>query len=740
MRIANHVRTNGRLWLVALIPLLAGWGSLPGVAVETPEPLTRIEDVRRLSREEAEKSIPARITGVIVWQELHMRGTPSDFVVSNGINGIWVGSRVAHERGLWQGGVMTDDDTSPGAQVEIEGVSFPGGYAPVILPTRMKRIGSAPMPQALRPPMELLCSGTMDCSRITLEGVIQDVLPANTKGNGSGNAATTAHMSVDGHICMLRQLPGIPLDAARLVDARVRVTGLFTPLTNYRAEATGLKMLISGNDSIEVLTPPPSDPFLAPKIPLSHILRFSPDASPSHRKVTEGTIVFAVPGEYFFLQDGSSSVRVASDDKNVKTGQRVDVAGFTDNRGYFANLKSALVRPLGIADVPQPLAVTVGKILEPVTTGVWPKVPASRDLNGRAVRMTGRLQRVDWKSPLVPESLRVESEGVLFDVNLPKSPFLSPDLANTWKLGSEVEVSGICEMEFKGVESFFYRPSGFHLWLASPRDVRILHQPPWWTPQRMGVTLASVLLVLALALGWIHSLRRQVARRSLQLAYEISAREAAILEFDAILQERRRLATDLHDTLEQALTGLAFQLEITDRCKSTDPERSARHFHMAQQFLERSRKEVHRTVWDLRAHGLDGRDFLDVMRERADAMVAGSSVIISVEREGEPASIPDFVAGNLLLLAQEAVTNALKHGAPGKIDIIMKFSSEQTALEVRDNGRGFDPATSPGPHDGHFGLQGMHERVKRLGGTLAITSAPGQGTSIKVVVPERQET
>jgi len=83
MRIANHVRTNGRLWLVALIPLLAGWGSLPGVAVETPEPLTRIEDVRRLSREEAEKSIPARITGVIVFVQIGFKPSPFFSVPAN---------------------------------------------------------------------------------------------------------------------------------------------------------------------------------------------------------------------------------------------------------------------------------------------------------------------------------------------------------------------------------------------------------------------------------------------------------------------------------------------------------------------------------------------------------------------------------------------------------------------------------------------------------------------------------
>jgi signal transduction histidine kinase len=156
---------------------------------------------------------------------------------------------------------------------------------------------------------------------------------------------------------------------------------------------------------------------------------------------------------------------------------------------------------------------------------------------------------------------------------------------------------------------------------------------------------------------------------------------------------------------------------------------------LARQFLDRSRAEVHRTVWDLRAHGLEGRDFLDVLRERAAAMVSGSSVVLSVEVEGGAVPLSDFIAGNLLLLAQEAVTNALKHAAPGRIDVQLSFPIMQVLLEVKDDGRGFDPAAAPGHRDGHFGLQGMHERAKRLGGKLAVESSPGRGTCVSVLLP-----
>jgi signal transduction histidine kinase len=332
--------------------------------------------------------------------------------------------------------------------------------------------------------------------------------------------------------------------------------------------------------------------------------------------------------------------------------------------------------------------------------------------------------------------LVVESGKDLVQAFLPVPDADTAGKVQQWVEGSTVELTGVCELEMARLDVLpWFSIAGFHLWLSSPQDLRVLSTPPWWTPQRLGILLAGVLLVLGLALVWGYAMRRQVAQRSELLAKEMSAREAATLEFDAILRERRRLANDLHDTLEQALTGLALQLEITERSKNSDPELSARHLNLAQQFLERSRSEVHRTVWDLRAHGLDGRDFLDVLHARAAAMVVGSSVEITVQRAGEPVPLPDLVAGNLLLLAQESVTNALKHGDPQSIGIRLEFLQTKVKMEIRDDGRGFDLATAPGQSDGHFGLQGMHERVKRLAGRLVVKSSPSQGTSITVQVP-----
>jgi signal transduction histidine kinase len=93
--------------------------------------------------------------------------------------------------------------------------------------------------------------------------------------------------------------------------------------------------------------------------------------------------------------------------------------------------------------------------------------------------------------------------------------------------------------------------------------------------------------------------------------------------------------------------------------------------------------------------------------------------------------LPNFVAGNLLLVAQEAISNAIRHAAATAIDVDVAFAADGgLTLVVRDDGRGFVPGTEAGPAQGHFGLQGMRERIERLGGTFTVETAPGAGTTV----------
>jgi signal transduction histidine kinase len=253
----------------------------------------------------------------------------------------------------------------------------------------------------------------------------------------------------------------------------------------------------------------------------------------------------------------------------------------------------------------------------------------------------------------------------------------------------------------------------------------------------LWLALGGTSVVLALALTWAWLLRRRVAQRSSELAAEIGARRNAAVEFDATLRERKRLAADLHDTLEQALTGLALQLEAVDMFGNEEPDRSRHHLHLARQFLARSREDVRRSVWNLRAQGLEGRTLDEALRQMVAILTDSSGVRSTCEVEGSSVPLPDFISGNLLLLAQEGVTNALKHAGANRIEVSVEYSTDGVSLRIEDDGCGFDPGTAPGLREGHFGLQGMRERVKRLGGAIEITSAAGQGCQIRARVPTR---
>ena len=137
-------------------------------------------------------------------------------------------------------------------------------------------------------------------------------------------------------------------------------------------------------------------------------------------------------------------------------------------------------------------------------------------------------------------------------------------------------------------------------------------------------------------------------------------------------------------------------------------------------------------VWDLRHTELDG-DLASSLRDFAGRFSSESSVPIALKVSGESPRLDGRAERNLLLVAREAIRNALTHGSPGRIDLNLRFEPAEVRLEISDDGIGFDP--TPQHHEGHYGIVGMRERVEQLGGSLEIQSAPGRGTSLRARMP-----
>ncbi len=205
--------------------------------------------------------------------------------------------------------------------------------------------------------------------------------------------------------------------------------------------------------------------------------------------------------------------------------------------------------------------------------------------------------------------------------------------------------------------------------------------------------------------------------------------------FGLVLEERARLAREIHDTLAQGFVGISSQLDAVAMCMPKDATPARSYLDMARRMARHSLTEARRSVMDLRASALDGQDLAAAIESGTRLWTAGSGVEVAVEVTGAGSKLPEAMEQHLLRIAQEAVTNALKHAGASRIGVNLHMEAHNLHMKIGDNGRGFDQQDVFSSRAGHFGLIGMRERAERLGGELRLASNPGQGTAVEVTVP-----
>jgi len=205
--------------------------------------------------------------------------------------------------------------------------------------------------------------------------------------------------------------------------------------------------------------------------------------------------------------------------------------------------------------------------------------------------------------------------------------------------------------------------------------------------------------------------------------------------FALVLEERGRLAREIHDTLAQGFVGIASQLDAVIMRMNGDMDVARQHLELARRMAQHSLTEARRSVMNLRTTALEEDDLPAALARSARQWVAGSSVQVQVEVSGAQRKLPEETEQDLLRIAQEAVANALKHARPRQIRVELQMETRRLLLRVKDDGQGFEPATAFSVIGGHFGILGMRERAERLGGELNLSSSPGTGTQVEVRVP-----
>lgn len=199
-----------------------------------------------------------------------------------------------------------------------------------------------------------------------------------------------------------------------------------------------------------------------------------------------------------------------------------------------------------------------------------------------------------------------------------------------------------------------------------------------------------------------------------------------------ILQERNRMAREIHDTLAQAFTGIIVHLGAAERVMATAPEQALSHIKTVRELAKDGLAEARRSVTALRPQLLEEGDLYSALRRIATQMSSHTETHTIFEVIGTAYPLPVEVENNLLRIGQEALTNAFKYAKANIIQIELIYEATQLILRVKDNGQGFD-RESPCFSNG-FGFLGMKERADRIGAKLAVNSQPGKGTEVIVSI------
>lgn len=243
-------------------------------------------------------------------------------------------------------------------------------------------------------------------------------------------------------------------------------------------------------------------------------------------------------------------------------------------------------------------------------------------------------------------------------------------------------------------------------------------------PHFYQTTWFYVLVVLAAA-----ALVLLLIRRRLRVAES---------EFSAVLAERNRIAREIHDTLAQGYVGISLKLEmLAELLRANKLDAAEKHLDSARDYVREGLADARQSIWALRSQDT-GEHMLPVRLRRLVESAGHNGFDAKFSIFGAYRALPPQTEREFLRVAQEAIHNVNKHAGARNLAVRLEYGAEEIALEVQDDGRGFSAAAGPESPPGHYGLTGMRERARAVGGTLQVTSQPGSGTTVRLQAPAPQ--
>ena len=518
-----------------------------------------------------------------------------------------------------------------------------------------------------------------------------------------------------------------------LVNAVIRVTGTCSLRQVWHNFSS--PYITCEPSGIEVIQPAPANPFDIPTFSGDWFFVTRNGESNSRRRI-QGHVLAVARGICALIRTEEGHflrAHLSPGMRPPEPNEAVVIAGLVDPNSVSPLLRNAIwkssPRPRSEAETPRNLSIQ--DLF--VDRNGRPAIQYNHD--GEAIRLQGTVLSLRTRDNST-DGLLIEQDGYPLSVDASGCPSAIAGI----QIGSKVDVSGIGLIEMddrqRGVALQLIRDVS--LVLRTPEDIRVISTPPFLTVRKLTIAFCALLAALVGILVWNRTLAILVRRRSRELFRSQIAQAESQIRID----ERTRLAAELHDYTAQNLTVVAYQISEARTALGDTHGASADRLDEAARTLKSCRTSLRRCLWDLRSDVLDEPDFAEAIRRTVVPVARKAKV--SVRFEGQRSGLNDITAHAILSILRELAANAAAHGQAKSIRIAGECRPDGIRFSVQDDGCGFDPLLAPQQDEGHFGLDGIRERLEHLEGSLTIDSSPGAGTYVRLTLhtpqPDSQTT
>jgi signal transduction histidine kinase len=650
--------------------------------------MTNIADIRYLSVQEAERALPAKVSGVVTC--VLGSGRP-DFYIQAGDAGIYCSNTVKDSQPI-----------ALGDHLELQGVTQTGGFARAMNVRSIKRLGQSVLPAPRSPGIAELKSGRWDSLYVEAKGVLRAVFVDST-------GRVRVEIVSDGQRLPAQFQNTASLQPTPEIGAEVRLRGVLGVSANVQRQMIQASLRVADGSGLEVLQAAPSDPYHASRRRIADVLSFSPTDLPDQRVKVVGTVMHQIAESSLFVRDESGAAFITGIKLPAfENGDEIEVLGYPALGGYAPSLEDVIARPTGRRGSLEAVQAT-GRLLRGGT------------LDSQLVELEATV--LSQTSQPEEDMLVLQIQGRVIHARLRDN---KTKLA-AWAPGSRIRATGICQsvLSLEDMRRGNWSLPEAEILLRTPEDVQLLKPAPWWTQQKLLLLLGSVTLLLLMSATWAWILRRQVAHQTGIIADKLSRQIAS--------EERARIARDMHDTVGARLTQLSLLHDMALADDTLHPgtrgtlSSAATGTHQVAMAMD----EI---VWALNprhdhlpalvsylAHS--AREYLEPLGIQCREDIAGDI---------PEAKVSSRARHEILGMVKECLQNIAKHAHAGGVRLAVVVAEGELRLCLEDDGAAPLVADSAGP--GADGLRNVRERALTLGGSFSLSRAQDK-TVARVVLP-----